>query len=49
MMAHVLDLASLIASKSPVAIGATKLQINYARDHSVEESLDYHVSHILMK
>ncbi|XP_072286926.1 delta(3,5)-Delta(2,4)-dienoyl-CoA isomerase, mitochondrial [Pyxicephalus adspersus] len=35
------DLASEIASKSPVAVQGTKVNLVYARDHSVQESLDY--------
>lgn len=41
MMKRATDLAIEIASKSPVAIAATKLQLNYARDHTVDEGLDY--------
>ena len=36
-----LSLASLIASKSPVAVTATKLSLNYSRDHTVQEGLDH--------
>ncbi len=39
MMDAVNDIASEIASKSPLAIHGTKEAINYSRDHSVEESL----------
>ncbi|KAM8953674.1 delta(3,5)-Delta(2,4)-dienoyl-CoA isomerase, mitochondrial [Pelodytes ibericus] len=35
------DLAAEIASKSPVAVQGTKVNLVYARDHSVQESLDY--------
>ncbi len=35
-----LELARDIASKSPLAIAGIKQSLNYARDHSVEESLD---------
>lgn len=35
------QLAAQIASKSPVAITGTKLNLNYARDHSVADSLVY--------
>jgi len=34
------ELAGEIAAKSPLAIAGTKLALNYARDHSVAESLD---------
>ncbi|MDX6267555.1 MAG: enoyl-CoA hydratase [Frankiales bacterium] len=36
----VLDTAREIASKSPLAIHGTKVAMNFARDHSVEQSLD---------
>ncbi len=39
-----LTLAQEIASKSPLITRVIKKQINYARDHSVKESLDYHAA-----
>ncbi|KUI74356.1 Delta(3,5)-Delta(2,4)-dienoyl-CoA isomerase, mitochondrial [Cytospora mali] len=36
-----LKMASLLASKSPVAVQGTKELLNHARDHSVDESLRY--------
>lgn len=36
-----LDTASLIASKSPIAVQGTKLSMVYSRDHSVQEGLDH--------
>jgi enoyl-CoA hydratase len=36
----VLDTAAEIASKSPLAIWGTKVAMNYARDHSVDDSLE---------
>ncbi|GAA5968351.1 hypothetical protein JCM3765_002912 [Sporobolomyces pararoseus] len=36
-----LKLAQLIASKSPVATLSTKHLLNYSREHSVQEGLDY--------
>jgi len=39
-----LELAKEIASKSPLVTRVIKKQINYARDHSVKESLDYHAA-----
>lgn len=36
-----LDLAKVIASKSPIAVGGTKRLITHARDHSVQENLVY--------
>ncbi len=41
MLAGVLETAKTIASKSPLAIWGTKQSINYARDHSVEDGLEY--------
>merc|ERR1711879_418491 len=34
-------IASMIASNSPVAVVGTKKNLNFARDHTVNESLDY--------
>ena len=39
LMKGALDVANLIAKKSPVAVQGTKNQLNYARDHSVEDGL----------
>lgn len=41
LMAAAFETATLIASKSPVAIQGTKHNLNYSRDHSVEEGLRY--------
>ncbi len=41
MMAHVMALAAEIAEKSPVAVAGSKRMINYARDHSIADGLDY--------
>lgn len=38
-----LDLAEEIGGKSPIAVHGTKVNLNYSRDHSVAESLDYMV------
>ena len=35
------ELAREIASKSPLAIHGSKVMINYARDHSIADGLDY--------
>jgi len=35
------QLADDIASKSPVAVYGTKINLNYTRDHSVADGLDY--------
>jgi len=37
-------IAKMIASKSPLVSRIIKKQINYARDHSVQDSLDYHAT-----
>ncbi len=39
-----LDLAKVIASKSPVAIQGSKVNLVYSRDHPVPDSLEYAVS-----
>ncbi len=36
----VLEIAEEIASKSPLAVWGTKVAMNYARDHSVDDALD---------
>jgi delta(3,5)-delta(2,4)-dienoyl-CoA isomerase len=36
-----LDLARVIAGKSPVAIMSIKKVLNYSRDHTVRESLNF--------
>ncbi|MCE9523458.1 MAG: crotonase/enoyl-CoA hydratase family protein [Alphaproteobacteria bacterium] len=41
MLAHVMELAREIASKSPLAVHGSKVMINYARDHSIADGLDY--------
>ncbi|MDO8988486.1 MAG: crotonase/enoyl-CoA hydratase family protein [Sideroxyarcus sp.] len=41
LMDHVMQLAKTIAAKSPVAIRGTKDTLNYSRDHSVAEGLNY--------
>lgn len=41
MLDAVLDIAARIAAKSPLAIHGTKEMINYTRDHSVADSLQY--------
>ena len=39
-----LSLANEIASKSPVAVQGSKVNLNYSRDHPVDDALDYAVS-----
>ena len=41
LVAGVLDIAREIASKSPLAIHGTKQMLNYTRDHSVADGLNY--------
>ena len=41
MMAEVTKIAQQIAAKSPLVIRGTKEIIQYTRDHSVQESLNY--------
>lgn len=41
MLRMVMSIAEDIASKAPLAIRGVKAQLNYARDHSVADSLDY--------
>jgi len=41
MIDHVKSVADEIASKSPLAISGIKEVMNYNRDHSIEESLNY--------
>ena len=39
-----LDLAKVIAGKSPVAVQGSKVNLNYSRDHTVDEALEFAVS-----
>jgi enoyl-CoA hydratase len=41
MLADVQQLATQIAGKSPLSIRGTKEMLNYARDHSVEDGLNF--------
>jgi len=40
-VAHALEMAKVIASKSPVAVAGTKVHLNYSRENKVRESLEY--------
>ena len=41
MMTAVMNIAREIASKAPIAVYGSKRMINYARDHSTQDGLDY--------
>ena len=36
-----LSLASVIASKSPIAVQGSKINLNYARDHTVDDNFTF--------
>ncbi len=40
-VAHALATAHEIAGKAPLAVTGSKVMINYARDHTIEDGLDY--------
>ena len=41
LVAGVLEIAAEIAAQSPLAVWGTKEMVNYARDHSVADGLNY--------
>jgi enoyl-CoA hydratase len=41
LLAHVMETAREIASKAPLAVAGSKVMINYARDHTIKDGLDY--------
>merc|ERR1712098_608716 len=41
MLAKAVEMAASIATKSPVAVQGTKVNLVYSRDHSVREGLEY--------
>jgi len=41
MLAYVMNVAKDIAEKSPLAVHGSKVMINYARDHTIADGLDY--------
>ena len=44
MVENAIDVAGQIAEKSPIAVQGSKINLVYARDHSVPESLNYMVN-----
>lgn len=47
MLSAAMEMASLIASKSPVAVASTKHNLIYSRDHPVDDGLNYMVSYLI--
>jgi enoyl-CoA hydratase len=41
MLAEVMSVAREIAAKDPLAVAGSKVMINYARDHTIRDGLDY--------
>ena len=41
LLTHVMEVAKDIAEKSPLAVHGSKVMINYARDHTIADGLDY--------
>ncbi len=41
LLEHVLGVAREIAAKAPLAVAGSKVMINYARDHTIADGLDY--------
>ncbi|MBU4436342.1 MAG: enoyl-CoA hydratase, partial [Alphaproteobacteria bacterium] len=41
LLAHAFATAREIAEKSPLAVAGSKIMINYARDHTIADGLDY--------
>jgi len=41
MLAYVMELATEIATKNPIAVTGSKVLINYGRDHNTADTLDY--------
>jgi enoyl-CoA hydratase len=41
MLAEVMNVAREIAAKDPLAVAGSKVMMNYARDHTIRDGLDY--------
>ncbi len=41
LLSYVMETAREIASKAPLAVAGSKVMINYARDHTIKDGLDY--------
>jgi enoyl-CoA hydratase len=41
LLAEVMLRAKEIAERNPIAVSGSKVMINYARDHSIRDALDY--------
>ena len=41
MVAGIKEMATVIASKSPLAVYGTKAILNFSRDHTIAEGLEY--------
>jgi enoyl-CoA hydratase len=41
LLDHTLATAREIAAKAPLAVAGSKVMINYARDHTIKDGLDY--------
>ena len=39
-----ISVANTIARKSPLAVQGSKINLNYARDHSIDDNFNYTVS-----
>lgn len=43
LMEHAVELGSQIAARSPVAMQGSKINLNYARDHTIAQALQHQV------
>lgn len=44
-----ISLADTIAHKSPIAVQGSKINLNYARDHTIDDNFNYIVSYDIKK